>query len=66
MSHVKKILLKFLLYRKGAAIDREICENQSGFKKGKDTRYGIFNLITINERYLEKQKDVYIGCIYYE
>ena len=30
------------------------------------TREGIFNLRTINERYLEKQKDVYICIIDYE
>ena len=60
MSHVTKILPKIILYRNSAAIDREICENQSGFRKGKGTLEGIFNLRTINERYLEKQKDVYI------
>ena len=66
MSHVTKILLKIILYRNSAAIDREIGENQSGFRKGKGTREGIFNLRTINERYLEKQKDVYICFIDYE
>ena len=66
MSHVTKILLKIILYRNSAAIDREIGENQSGFRKGKGTREGIFNLRTINERYLEKQKDVYICFINYE
>lgn len=66
MSHFTKILLKIILYRNSAAIDREIGENQSGFRKGKGTREGIFNLRTINERYLEKQKDVYICFINYE
>ena len=66
MSHVTKILLKIILHRNSAAIDREIGENQSGFRKGKGTREGIFNLRTINERYLEKQKDVYICFIDYE
>ena len=60
MSHVTKKILKIILYRNSAAIDREICEDQSGFRKGKGTREGIFYLSTINERYLEKQKDVYI------
>ena len=36
------------------------------FRKGKGTREGIYNLRTINERYLEKQKDVYICFIDYE
>ena len=56
MSHVTKILLKIILYRNSEAIDREIGENQSEFRKGKGTREGIFNLRTISERYLEKQK----------
>ena len=53
--------MKILLYRNNAAIDREIVENQSGFRKGKGTQKGIFNLRTINERYIWKQKDVYKG-----
>ena len=65
-SHVTSILLKIILYRNSAAIDREIGENQSGFRKGKGTREGTFNRRTINERYLEKQKDVYICFIDYE
>ena len=66
MSHVTKILLKIILHRNSAVIDREIGENQSGFRKGKGTREGIFSIRTINERYLEKQKDVYICFIDYE
>ena len=66
MSHVTKILLKIILYRNSAAINREICENQSGFRNGKGTQERIFNLRTIIERYLEKQKDVYICFIDYE
>ena len=44
MSHVTKILLTIILYRNSAAIDREIGANQRGFRKGKGTREGIFNL----------------------
>ena len=66
MSHVTKILLKIILYRNSAAIDRVIGENQSGFRKRKGTRDGIFNLRTISERYLKKQKDLYICFIDYE
>ena len=61
MSNVPEILLKILLYHNSAAVNREICKNQNGFRKGKRTREGIFNLKTINERYQEKQKDVYTG-----
>ena len=47
-------------------IEAEISENQNGFRKGKGTREGIFNMRTIGERYLEKRKDVYICFIDYE
>ena len=63
MSHVRKNLLKTVLYRNSAAVDREngeICENQSGFREGKGTREGIFNLRTILERYLEAEKCINI------
>ena len=66
MSHVTKILLKVILQRNKTKIDVEISETQSGFRKGRGTREGIFNLRTINERYLEKEKDVYICFIDYE
>ena len=66
MSHVTKILLKIILHRNSTVIDREIGENQIGFRKGNSTREGIYNLRTINERYLEKQKDVYTCFIDYE
>ena len=35
-------------------------------RKGNGTREGIFNLRTINGRYLEKKKDIYICFIDYE
>ena len=63
MSHVTKVLLKVILQRNKTKIDVEISETQSGFRKGRGTREGIFNLRTINERYLEKGKDVYICFI---
>ena len=62
MIHATKILLKILLYRNFAAIDHEIGENQSGFRKGKGTREGIFNLRTINERY-QRSRKMYINAL---
>ena len=47
-------------------IEPEISDNQNGFRKGKGTREGISNMRTIGERYLEKQKDIYICFIDYE
>ena len=63
MSDVTKMLLKINLQRNSIVIDREIGENQSEFRKDKGTRGGISNLRTTNERYFEKQKDVYICFI---
>ena len=65
MSLVTTFLLKIILHRNISVINREIGENQSGFRK-KGTREGIYNLLTINERSLERQKDVYICFIDYE
>ena len=66
MSHATKVLLKIILERVKGKIDVVIGENQSGFRAGKGTREGIFNLRTIGERYLEKQKDLFICYIDYE
>ena len=66
MSHVTKVLLKLILQRNKTKIDVEISEIQSGFRKGRRAGEGIFNLRTINERYLEKEKDVYVCFIDYE
>ena len=67
MSQVAKTLpKKIILLCNSTVIDQEIGENQSGFRERKGTREGIYNLRTINERYLEKQKDVYICFIDYE
>ena len=66
MSHVTKALMKVILERNKAKIDWEVSPTQSGFRRGMGTREGIFNLRTINERYLEKHKDVYICSIDYE
>ena len=61
MRHVTSSLPKIVVYRNGAAIDREIGENPNRFRKRTGTREGIFNLKTKKkEIYLEKQKDVYI------
>ena len=63
MIHVTKILLKIILYRNSAAIDREIGENQTGFRKGNGTGEGIFNIRRIGKRYLEKAKKNLYVCL---
>ena len=66
MSHVMKALLKIILARNETKVEAEISENQSGFRPGKGTREGIFNLRIIIQRYIEVQKPVYICFIDYE
>ena len=66
MSHAAKLLLRIIMERIKYKVEAEISENQNGFRKGKGTREGIFNMRTIGEKYVEKQKDVYICFIDYE
>ena len=66
MSHVMKLLLKIILNRNDHRIEKEISSCQSGFRPGMGTREGIFNIRTIIERFLEKQKTLFICFIDYE
>ena len=65
MSHIMK-LLRIILDRIDAKIESEIDDCQSGFRPGKGTREGIFNLKKIMERCMEEQKDVFVCFIDYE
>ena len=47
-------------------MEEEIGEIQSGFRRGQETREGIFNLRTSLEKYLKVQRDVYMYFIDYE
>ena len=55
-----KALLKIILARNEKIVEAEISENQPGFRPGKGTKEGIFNLRIIIQRYIEVQKPVYI------
>ena len=61
-----KALLKIILVRNEKKVEAVISENQSGFRPGKGTREGIFNLRIIIQQYLEVQKSVFICYINYE
>ena len=50
MSHVMKLLLKIILDRIESKIEKEIGETQFGFRRGKGTQEGIFDLRTMLER----------------
>ena len=55
ISHTAKILLRILNQRLRSKMEEE----QFGFTKGKGTRDAIGLIRTIEERYIEKDKDVY-------
>ena len=56
ISHVTKPLLKAILEINNSKIELEISPTQSGLRRRMGAREGIFNLRTINERYLESTK----------
>ena len=63
MSHFTKLLLRIILERNKRRLEQEVGETQSGFRTGKGTREGIFNMRMICERYLEDAKRYF--CVFY-
>ncbi|KAG1651907.1 Craniofacial development protein 2 [Nymphon striatum] len=53
MSHVTKLLLRIILKRIKNRIDREISEEQFGFRDQRGTREAIFNMKMIMEKHIE-------------
>ena len=65
MCHTLKLLLTIILRRISDKINREVGDEQAGFRKNSGTREGIFNLKMIVEKYIETQKDIYACFIDY-
>ena len=65
MRHTLKPLLKIILRRISDKINREVGDEQAGFRKNSGTREGIFNLKMIVGKYIETQKDIYACFIDY-
>ena len=59
-SHCTKLLLKIIQIRIKDRIEKEISKLQSGFRPGKGTREGIFNIRIVCERAIKVGKDIYI------
>ena len=59
ICHTLKLLLTMILRRISDKINREVGDEQAGFRKNSSTREGIFNLKMIVEKYIETQKDIY-------
>ncbi|XP_049807436.1 uncharacterized protein LOC126249792, partial [Schistocerca nitens] len=65
ISHASKVMLKILQNRLRQYLDRELPEEQAGFRKGRGTRDQIANIRWIMEKAREFQKDVYLCFIDY-
>src|SRR6218665_1437542 len=65
ISHTSKILLKIIHERMESTIERELPDNQAGFRKARGTRDHIANMRWIMERQLEYGKEVYMCFIDY-
>ena len=59
ISHTSKIMLKILQARLKQYVNRELPDNQAGFRKGRGTRDQIANIHWIMEKAREFQKNIY-------
>ena len=65
-GHVAKIVLKVLYKKLKRKVEDEVDKAQFEFRNGMGTKNAIFMLKPVNERVLEKQKDVYMCFIDFE
>ena len=65
IPHASKVLLKIIQHRLSSIIERELPDEQAGFRKGRGTRDHIANLRWIMEKAREHQKKLYICFIDY-
>ena len=65
IPHASKIMLRIIQGRLATYIEREITEEQAGFRKGRGTRDQIANIRWILERAMEYDKRVYMCFIDY-
>ena len=64
-SHASKVILKILQARLQQYMNRELPDNQAGFRKGRGTRDQIANICWIIEKAREFQKTIYFCFIDY-
>ena len=65
ISHASKIMLKILQARLSQYVNRELSDVQTGFRKGRGTRYQIANIYGIIEKARGFQKIIYFYFIDY-
>ena len=65
ISHASKIILIILQAKLQQYVNRERPDAQSGFRKGRGTRYQIAHILWIIEKAREFQKNIYFCFIDY-
>jgi len=65
MCHMLKLLLTVILRRIRDKINKEVSEEQAGFRKNSGTIEAIFNFKILAEKYIEMNKDIYACFIDY-
>ena len=65
ISHTSKVMLKILQARLQQYTNRELSDDQAGFRKGRGTRDQIANIHWIIEKAREFQKNIYFCFIDY-
>ena len=65
ISHASKVVLKILQARLQKYMNCELANVQAGFRKGRETRYQIANILWIIEKAREFQKNIYFCFIDY-
>ena len=65
ISHASKVMLKILQARLQQYVSQELPDVQAGFRKGRETRDQIANIVWIIEKAREFQKNIYFPFIDY-
>ena len=65
ISHANKVMLKILQARLQQYMNRELPDDQAGFRKGRGTRDQIANICWIMEKAREFQKNIYFCFLDY-
>ena len=65
-SHASKVMLKILQARLQQYVNHELPDDQAGFRKGRETRNQIANILWIIEKARQFQKNIYFCLIDYD
>ena len=65
ISHISKVMLKFIQVRLQQYVNREFSHVQAGFRKGRGTKDQVANICWVIEKAREFQKNIYFCFIDY-